>query len=211
MKPLQRRKLLAALAAPPPADRKRAFEAAPAEAPARTAPAQRISAAAAALAAAPARVMISYRVPETGAGGDGAVFSLRAGLEARGYSVFVGEQDIGGADSWMSVIQAGVSGCTAFVVLCSPTYGDAAVSQWTQREFMQAVNEGKLLLPVWHSGAYPPPATRLVLGGLQRIPGGNYAGGYAAAGIAHAAVVEALVKALQEKGILPDVDLAPQQ
>ena len=39
-------------------------------------------------------VFLSYRVVETGEGGDGSVFALREGLESVGYSVFVGEQDL---------------------------------------------------------------------------------------------------------------------
>ena len=37
-------------------------------------------------------VFLSYRVVETGEGGDGSVFALREALESVGYSVFVGEQ-----------------------------------------------------------------------------------------------------------------------
>ena len=37
-------------------------------------------------------VFISYRVGETGEGGDGSVFALREALESVGYSVFVGEE-----------------------------------------------------------------------------------------------------------------------
>ena len=39
-------------------------------------------------------VFLSYRVVETGEGGDGSVFHLREALENVGYSVFVGEQDL---------------------------------------------------------------------------------------------------------------------
>jgi hypothetical protein len=66
----------------------------------------------------PADIMISYRVPESGAGGDGFVFKLKRELELLGFSVFVGEADIAPGASWPSVIQAAVDGCRAFVVLC---------------------------------------------------------------------------------------------
>ena len=148
-------------------------------------------------------VMISYRVPETGDGGDRAVFALQAALQARGYSVFVGEAAIQGASSWPATIQRGVEGCRAFVVLCSPTYGDAAVSPWTERELVLADNLRKPLLPVWHSGPYPPPAVAIYLGGKQRIPGGNFADGYAKARIATERVAGELAEALARAGVAP--------
>ena len=115
-------------------------------------------------------VMISYRVAETGEDGDGTVFRLQAALEARGYSVFVGEKAIVGAAKWPKTIQDGVLSCKAFVVLCSPTYG---ATEWTEAELSLAKNEGKPLVPVWHSGPYPPPAVKIFLTAMQRIPGGS--------------------------------------
>jgi hypothetical protein len=148
-------------------------------------------------------VMISYRVPETGEGGDKSVFYLQAALEKRGYSVFVGEAAIQGGASWPTTIQQGVEACQAFVILCSPTYGDPAVSPWTKRELELADNLKKPLIPVFHSGAYPPPAVSIYLGGLQRIPNGNYSDGYVAAKISHDKVVEELAAALARAGVLP--------
>lgn len=55
----------------------------------------------------PAQLMLSYKVKETGSkaqGGDGIVLRLQAGLEAEGFSVFVGESDIEGGDNWVDVI-----------------------------------------------------------------------------------------------------------
>jgi hypothetical protein len=80
------------------AERLRLLEAvAPAPAPAAAAPA----------AAGVCDVMISYRVPETGDGGDKSVFALADALEARGYRVFVGEAAIEGGSSWPATIQRG--------------------------------------------------------------------------------------------------------
>ena len=175
MKPLERRKLLAA-AAP-------AAAAVPAEAPPGC------------------DVMISYRVPETGAGGDKSVFALQKMLEARGYSVFVGEAAIEGGSSWPSTIQKGVEDCRAFVVLCSASYGDAAASPWTKRELELADNLKKPLVPVWHSGPYPPRAVAIYLGGTQRIPTGDFREGYAKAKISHEKVAEELAAALARAGV----------
>jgi hypothetical protein len=191
MKPVERRMLLAAAAAP---------AAAPA-APAAS------SFAPAAPAGAPGAcdVMLSYRVPETGDGGDRSVFALQMALQARGFSVFVGESAIEGGSNWPATIQKGVEDCKAFVVLCSPTYGDEAASPWTQMELVLAHNMKKPLLPVWHSGPYPPPAVKIYFSGKQRIPTGNLPepDGYAKAGISHESVAEALAAALVRAGVAP--------
>ncbi len=158
--------------------------------------------------ASPCDVMISYRVLETGDGGDKSVFVLRDALQARGYSVFVGEGAIQGGDSWPTIIQRGVEACQAFVILCSPTYGDPDVSPWTKRELELADNLKKPLLPVWHSGAYPPKPVSIYLGGLQRFPGGNFRDGYVKAEISHDTVVEELVARLLVLGLQPR-DAAP--
>jgi hypothetical protein len=176
MKPLERRRLLQAATAP---------------------------AAAAPAVAGVCDVMISYRVPETGDGGDKSVFALQAALEARGYRVFVGEAAIEGGSSWPATIQRGVEDCAAFVILCSPTYGDAAASPWTARELVLADNMKKPLIPVWHSGPYPPKAVAIYLGGTQRIPGGNFSKGYVESKVSHAAVAEELVAALARAGVTP--------
>ena len=146
-------------------------------------------------------VMISYRVPETGAGGDNSVFALQAALQMRGFSVFVGDTAIVGGSSWPETIQRGVEQCKAFVVLCSPTYGDGEKSPWTMRELVLADNLKKPLIPVWHSGVYPPTAVAIYLGEKQRIPIGDYRNGYAAANIAHDKVAEELAAALVRAGV----------
>ena len=117
--------------------------------------------------------MISYRVTETGEGGDRSVFALAGALRSLGYTVFVGETAIQAGDAWPITIQRGVKGCRAFVVLCSPTYGDRRVSPWTFDELTMAKNNRKPLIPVWHSGPYPPPEVEIMLGGLQRVPRGD--------------------------------------
>lgn len=148
-------------------------------------------------------VMISYRVLETGEDGDKSVFALEAALQARGYRVFVGEAAIQGGSSWPNTIQQGVEDCKAFVVLCSETYGDEAVSPWTKRELVLADNLKKPLIPVWHSGPYPPKAVAIYLGGTQRIPHGNFSGGYVNADISHERVAEELAAALSRVGVAP--------
>jgi hypothetical protein len=150
--------------------------------------------------------MVSYRKPETGSskGGDRAVRALRTALRRRGYTVFVAEETIKGGDSWPATIQKAVQNCKAFVILCSPTYGHAELSPWTERELVLADNLKKPLLPVWHSGPYPPPAVAIHLSGKQRIPAvDDFYEGYVAAGISHEHAADELVTALMEKGIRP--------
>ena len=147
--------------------------------------------------------MISNRVPETGDGGDSSVRALQQAIMRRGYDTFVGEENIQGGDNWPSTIQKAVEDCKAFVVLCSPTYGDAKKSPWTKRELDMAVNENKVLLAVWHSGPYPPPAAKIYFSGMQRVPAGNFKKGYVAAGISHERVADELVEALMRNGIQP--------
>jgi ankyrin repeat protein len=196
VKPLQRRALLAALAAP-------TAPRAAAQQPASVA--ETISRPS---SKAPADVMISYRVPESGLAGDSAVVELKKFLEMRGYTVFVGESSIEGGDEWASTIQAAVVGCKAFVVVCSRTYGDEMVSTWTWREFQLADKLKKLILPVWHSGPYPPEAVQIFLSGTQRVPNSNITVGYVAAGISQEAVAAELARTMALKGVLPSQ--APQ-
>ena len=147
------------------------------------------------LSAAPQfRVFISYRVPESGSKGDNSVFALEAALRSRGYTVFVAESQIQGNADWSETIINGVKECHAFVVLCSSTYGDLT---WTRRELIMADNLRKPLLPVWHSGPYPPAGVELFLAGMQRIPAGDYHEGYVSAGISHERVAEELIAWLE--------------
>ena len=173
------------------------------QADSRTLPAAAASADAPASSHESADVMISYRVPETGdgEGGDGAVFALEKALRARGYSVFVGEDAIEGGDDWPDTIQRGVRECKAFVVLCSPTYGDTL---WTKREIVMADNLKKPLLAVWHSGPYPPPGVQIYFSGKQRIPLGNIMDGYVKHKISHESVAQELAAALVKCGVFPD-------
>ena len=74
-----------------------------------------------------------------------------------------------GGDRWMEVIQAAVLGCTVFVAMCSREYATDA-SPWTTREFLLADENGKHIVPLWHSGTYPPPKLALSLGGVNYVP-----------------------------------------
>jgi len=149
-------------------------------------------------------VMISYRGSETGRDGDSTVTALTAALQSRGYSVF---QTMGlmGGEAWPDAIQAGVRDSRAVVALCSPGYGGTT---WTKRELMLADALGKTLIPVWHSGAYPPAEAGIYLTGLQYVP--QFAGGaqgFVAAGYTVERVADELCEALMAAGIEPSGEL----
>ncbi|KAL6749460.1 hypothetical protein V8C86DRAFT_2845564 [Haematococcus lacustris] len=120
-----------------------------------------------------AQLFLSYRVPETGRkeqGGDCTVPLLKSALEAHGYSVFVGESDIEGGASWVQTIQVAITDCQVFIPVCSKTYGD---TKWTLRELHAADEANKEILPLWHSGDYPPKPVSIYLGNVQRLPRGS--------------------------------------
>jgi hypothetical protein len=145
-------------------------------------------------------VMLSYRVSETGdQGGDRSVFALADALRARRYRVFVGESAIQAGNIWPRTIQEGVEGCRAFVAVCSATYGDERVSPWTFREIALADSLKKPIIPIWHSGRYPPPAVSIYLGYKQRLPGGSAD----MRTVDLTAVVDELVGALEREDIWP--------
>ena len=66
-----------------------------------------------------------------------------------------------GGGHWSAGIQHAAETCRAFVPLCSPTYGDPEVSPWTFRELSLVQERTRVpLIPVWHSGEYPPSKVR---------------------------------------------------
>jgi hypothetical protein len=65
-----------------------------------------------------------------------------------------------------------VRNCEVFVAVCSETYGHAERSRWTLREFEMADARNRQIVPIWHSGAYPPDGVEIYLGGKQRVPSG---------------------------------------
>ena len=79
--------------------------------------------------------------------------------------------------------------------------GDNEKSPWTKRELVTADALKKPIIPVWHSGRYPPNPVMMYLMEKQRIPGGNYRNGYAAAHISNDQVAEELAAALQRAGV----------
>lgn len=114
-----------------------------------------------------------------------------------GYSTFIAESDIEGADCWASVIQGAIDEADCVVAICSTSYGDTV---WTKREFEYADGAKKLIVPLWHSGTFPPKPLALYLAGVNRVPRGNDP---LASFSRHEEVFEQLVKALAAKGVPP--------
>jgi TIR domain len=150
----------------------------------------------------PAQIMLSYRVPESGDannGGDGWVFLIRDKLRQCGFSVFVGESGIAPGQDWAAVITAAVRGCEVFVPICSPTYG---ATRWTKRELQMADRLNKKMVPIWHSGTFPPDEVDIYLGGSQRIPTGKFSMNDARAMQLDGVVLQ-LTQALASQGCFP--------
>jgi hypothetical protein len=75
-------------------------------------------------------------------------------------------------ESWAQTIQRAVRDCAVFVPICSATYGSPVRSRWTLRELELADARNKHIVPIWHSGTYPPEDVEIYLGGKQRVPSG---------------------------------------
>jgi hypothetical protein len=146
-----------------------------------------------------ADVMLSFRNSET----KEETRRWAAALEARGFTVFASMNTLMGGFAWPASIQYQVRECRAFVVVASPSYG---ASLWTRRELVLADAVAKPIIPIWHSGPWPPPAAAIYLAETQQIPRDSRTtelGGYADVGTPLELVVDELVRALMEMGIQP--------
>ena len=115
-------------------------------------------------------VMLSYRESETGKAGSNFAFRLQEALELKNLNVFA-YANLAETDHWMSPQTNGVASCRVFMPIFSPEYGDLDKSPWSAAELMTAAaylgtpGAGlSAILPVWHSGTYPPNAdTRFLM------------------------------------------------
>jgi hypothetical protein len=144
-------------------------------------------------------IMVSFRSSEAG---ESAVQWQQA-LQARGYTVFASPTTLLGGFSWPASIQHQVRECRAFLVLATPSYG---ASLWTRRELVLADSHAKHIIPIWHSGPWPPPAAAIYLAEVQQLPRGaavSGLNGYAERGVPLEAVVEEVLVVLSQAGIEP--------
>lgn len=122
---------------------------------------------------APNRIMISYRVEDTGSrenNGDGTALKLKEDLEGLGYEIFVGEEYIQGSMGWMDEIAKAMKRANAIIFLCSNDYCNTI---WTKKEVAYAMEKRMKVVPIWHSGVYPPEPVEFVMAGIQRVPLGR--------------------------------------
>ncbi|PNH02090.1 hypothetical protein TSOC_011963 [Tetrabaena socialis] len=120
-----------------------------------------------------AQIMLSYRANDTGPerlGGNGMTLRIMQWLESRGYTASVAETSLEGGSLWSRSIQRAILGCQVFIAVCSRGYGGTS---WTLREYQLAHSMDKAILPLWHSGPYPPQELEIYMVGLQRLPKGN--------------------------------------
>ena len=159
-------------------------------------------------------VFVSYRDSETGRTSDDqfSLGTLVPGLRARGYKVFCYADELGKGDAWVSVLIDGILASRAFIPVCSPTYADLLESPWGCNELASAVRhaagagEGAPhVLPLWHSGAFPPRDAGAVLGLLakRRVPAGAASGAEMVASGDAEKLIDELVEALRAAGIEP--------
>lgn len=121
-------------------------------------------------------IMISYRVPETGRPtpqhkeADNTAPQLQQRLVAAGYSVFLDVDNLQGGTDWLGDITAAVQSSTAIVPIVSSTYGDREKSPFTYKEYVLAESCKKVIVPVFHSGTFPPQALALHMLTMQYVP-----------------------------------------
>jgi len=77
---------------------------------------------------------------------DGAFVRKLAGdLEKAGYTVWWDISGLRGGDDWVRMIPAAIQASDTFIVVLSP---DAAVSQWVEKEYTQALYLRKKIIPI---------------------------------------------------------------
>ena len=89
---------------------------------------------------------------------------------SKGYRVFLDVGMLEGGDRFKAIISQGIVGCEVFIALISPSYAHPKMSPWTLKEFSLAEDEGKTIIPIFHSGTYPPTELRLSLAGINYLP-----------------------------------------
>jgi hypothetical protein len=132
-------------------------------------------------------VVLSYRADEAGERGDRFAERLHAELCTRAapggkpgalVRSFTYASQVAEGRFELSTVFHGVRRCRLFVPICSPTYAHARLSPGTANELYAAAraalppgNGGgaPAILPVWHSGVFPPPGAAHVLQHTPRV------------------------------------------
>jgi sulfatase modifying factor 1 len=75
------------------------------------------------------------------------VEKLAEDLQQAGYDVWYDLTDIEGGDRWAIEIQTAIDNSDVCITVISP---NSIVSEWVEKEFLYASNEGKKIVPVFH-------------------------------------------------------------
>ena len=125
------------------------------------------------------KVFISYKkadcapFSDTNPFGDGTALRIKSHFDRskdRTYEVFVDDNSIKVGENWSEKILDGLTRCDVFVALISTHYAD---SIWCIRELQEVDRLMKHILPIFHSGTYPPKGQTLILSEKQSIPSGK--------------------------------------
>ncbi len=87
-------------------------------------------------------------------------------LRGRGFSVWIDQGGIGGAQNWSAEIVEGIKGCSTFIVLLSP---NSIASRNVAKEVQLASEKSKTILPILLEKVPLPPDFEYSLAGLQRV------------------------------------------
>jgi adenylate cyclase len=93
--------------------------------------------------------------------------SLKAKLEAEGFSVWLDVHGIEGAEQWAREIVEGITSCSTFILLLSSS---SVLSENVLKELSLASEKGKRVLPVDIGFISLPPSFEYQVAGIQRVP-----------------------------------------
>ncbi len=108
-----------------------------------------------------ADLFISYAKPDLS-----QALALADELRGRGFSVWIDQSGIGGAQNWSAEIVEGINGCSTFLVLISP---DSVASRNVAKEVHLAFEKRKNILPIVIEKVALPTNFEYSLAGLQRV------------------------------------------
>jgi len=99
------------------------------------------------------RVFLSYVVSETGEDGDSSVQRITKLLSTFRIEAYVAEDKLKGGADFPEEIGKSIKSCDVFIAVLSPSYG---TRKWCKRELNMADQYEKVIIPILHSGPYPP-------------------------------------------------------
>mmetsp|Transcript_57561 Transcript_57561/g.182291 ORF Transcript_57561/g.182291 Transcript_57561/m.182291 type:complete len:164 (+) Transcript_57561:183-674(+) len=114
------------------------------------------------------QIFLSFREADVGiSAGTGEATKLKDALVGLGFTVFLSEDSIPPGSDWHKEIGDAITGCEAVVAFCTKTYGE---SKGVSKEMKLADLKEKPMLPVLHSGDWPPKNCELMLADTNYTP-----------------------------------------